>query len=214
MNSPSQDYGGKSNWGLFLTVPICLILIVYFLTSGLKSADRQVAAEALKPAWYTPKTARGDDLANKSMVGNCFLCHAYWVGIPDLNVVRPQFAHSTIQLNHGTNDRCFNCHLIQDRNKYAANDGSGIMHVHVEKLCARCHGLIYNDWQKGTHGVRRGHFLIPTEFEIINFKCTECHDPHSPVFRYKEYTPPPVWPDKFVRRSAEGYKDKQVKEIQ
>ena len=68
MNSPSQDYGGKSNWGLFLTVPICLILIVYFLTTGLKSADRQVAAEALKPAWYTPKTARGDDLANKSMV--------------------------------------------------------------------------------------------------------------------------------------------------
>lgn len=68
MNSPSQYYGGKSAWGFFLTVPICLILIVYFLTSGLKSADRQAAVEALKPAWYTPKTARGDDLANKSMV--------------------------------------------------------------------------------------------------------------------------------------------------
>jgi hypothetical protein len=50
MNSPSQGYGGKSTWGLFLTVPICLILIVYFLTSGLKSTDRQVAAKALKPA--------------------------------------------------------------------------------------------------------------------------------------------------------------------
>jgi len=74
------------------------------------------------------------------------------------------------------------------------------MHVNVEKLCARCHGLIYNDWQNGTHGVRRGHFLTPTEFEIINFKCTECHDPHSPVFQFKEYAPPPVWPDKFVRR--------------
>ena len=155
----------------------------------------------------TPPKPRGaEDLANKSMVGNCFLCHAYWVGIPDPTVVRPKFVHSTIELNHGTNDRCYNCHLIQDRNKYAANDGSGIMHVNVEKLCERCHGLIYKDWQNGTHGVRRGKWRPQKEFEIINFKCTECHDPHSPVFQFKEYAPPPIWPAKFVRRSAEGQK--------
>ena len=115
MNRPSESYGGTSNWGLFITVPICLILIAYFLTSGLKPSDKQAAVENLKTAWYTPKTARGDDLANKSMVGNCFLCHAYWVGIPDPTVVRPRFAHANIELNHGTNDRCFNCHLIHDR---------------------------------------------------------------------------------------------------
>ena len=33
MNTPSQVSGGTSNWGLFVTVPICLILIVYFLAS-------------------------------------------------------------------------------------------------------------------------------------------------------------------------------------
>jgi len=183
MNTPSEGYGGTSNWGLFITVPICLVLMVYFLASGLRSSDRQVAADILKPAWYTPKTARVEDLKNKSMVGNCFLCHAYWVGIPEPDVVRPKFAHSTIQLNHGANDRCFNCHLIQDRNKYAANDGSGIMHVNVEKMCARCHGLIYKDWQSGTHGVRRGQWSPQTAFERTNYKCTECHDPHSPVFQ-------------------------------
>ena len=203
MNTPSQGSGGASSWGLLITIPICLILIIYFLVSGFGSADTQEPEASLKPAWYTPKTARGEILENKSMVGSCYLCHAYWVGIPDPTVIRPKFAHATIELNHGTNDRCFNCHLIQDRNKYTANDGSGIMHVNVEQLCARCHGLIYKDWQGGTHGVRRGQWMPQTEFERINHDCTECHDPHSPDFQFKEYTPPPVWPDKFVRRSAE-----------
>jgi len=194
--------GDHKNWGLIVTIPVCLVLIIYFLVSGLRLPERRTATEPLKSAWYTPKTARGEELENKSMVGNCFLCHAYWVGIPNPHVVRPKFAHSTIKLNHGTNERCFNCHLIQDRNKYTANDGSGIMPVNVVKMCARCHGLIYKDWQSGTHGVRRGQWMPQTEFEITNYKCTECHDPHSPVFQFKEYAPPPVWPDKFVRRGS------------
>jgi len=185
-------------------VPICLLLLSFFLVSGFRPPEKKVTAEALKPDWYTPVTARGEDLKNKSMVGNCFLCHAYWVGIPDPNVVRPQFVHGTVKLNHGANDRCFNCHHILDRNKYTANDGSGIMHVNVEQLCARCHGLIYNDWQSGTHGVRHGQWLPKTAFDRTNPKCTECHDPHSPVFQFKKYTPPPVWPEHFVRQSAEG----------
>ena len=204
MNTSPQGSGGTSNWGLIITVPICLLLLIFFLVSGLRSPEKQVTAEVLKSDWYTPVTAREEDLKNKSMVGSCFLCHAYWVGIPDPDVVRPRFAHGIIKLNHGANDRCFNCHHILDRNKYTANDGSGIMHVNVEQLCARCHGLIYNDWQSGTHGVRRGQWLPKAAFERTNPKCTECHDPHSPVFQFKKYTPPPVWPEHFVRRSAEG----------
>jgi hypothetical protein len=92
--------------------------------------------------------------------------------------------------------------LIQDRNKYTADNGSGIMAVNVEKLCARCHGLIYNDWMAGTHGVRRGQWNARTPFERVTFKCTQCHDPHSPRFSFKDFAPPPVWPAKFVRRLA------------
>jgi len=204
MNTSPQGSGGTSNWGLIITVPICLLLVIFFLVAGFRSPEKQVIAEVLKPEWYTPVTARGEDLKNKSMVGSCFLCHAYWVGIPDPEVVRPQFAHGIIKLSHGSNDRCFNCHHILDRNKYTANDGSGIMHVNVEQLCARCHGLIYNDWQSGTHGVRRGQWLSKSAFDRTNPKCTECHDPHSPVFQFKKYTPPPVWPEHFVRHSTEG----------
>ena len=139
--TPHSSDGGRS-WGLIIAVPVCLVLVLFFLVSGLTTSDIQVETKPLIQTWYTPKTARGEDLENKVMVGNCFLCHAYWVGIPNPEVVKPKFVHSIIKLNHGANDRCYNCHLIQDRNKYLANDGSGIMPGNVENMCARCHKYI------------------------------------------------------------------------
>lgn len=51
-----------------------------------------------------------------------FLCHASWIKVPsDLTDRVPRFTHPTITLNHGKNDRCCNCHLINDRNKFAKN---------------------------------------------------------------------------------------------
>lgn len=202
MASASNGSDDGSKWGLIIAAPVFLVLAVVFVVSSLGPSGPRTTAEALEPSWYTPKTARAEVLENKVMVGNCFLCHAYWVGMPDPQVVRPRFAHHVIKLDHGANDRCYNCHLIQDRNMYTANDGSGIMPVKVEQVCARCHGLIYNDWMKGTHGIRRGKFLAQTAFEIQTFTCTQCHDPHAPRFKFKEYAPPPVWPENFVRRSA------------
>lgn len=199
MNKAPRGSGNDKNWGIFIIVPVCLVLTLYFLISTLMSSKIQATAKPLEPSWYTPRTARDEVLKNKVMVGNCFLCHAYWVGIPDPEVVRPQFAHGVIKLEHGANDRCYNCHLIQDRNKYTANDGSGIMPEIVEMVCARCHGLIYKDWQAGTHGIRRGKWDADSAFDRQTFTCTHCHDPHSPKFQFKTYTPPPVWPDKFVR---------------
>ena len=203
MNPAADGSSGDKNWGILLVVPACAVLFIVFLALSLIAPGEQKAAEPLEPDWYTPATARGEDLKNKVMVGNCFLCHAYWTGIPDPDVVRPPFAHAAIKLDHGANDRCYNCHLIQDRNKFTANDGSGIMPGNVQKLCARCHGLIYKDWLAGTHGVQRGKWMTPAAFELRNFKCTQCHDPHAPIFQFKKYAPPPVWPKHFVRRSAE-----------
>ena len=174
--------------------------------SEFHASEVPATIKPLEPAWYALKTARGEDLKTKTMVGNCFICHTAWIGIPDPDVVRPRFAHSNIKLDHGSNDRCYNCHLIQDRNKYTADDGSGIMHNRVEMLCARCHGLVYKDWVEGTHGLRRGKWSPQTPFERKNFTCTECHDPHSPKFRFKDYAPPPRWPAKYIRRSAEAMK--------
>ncbi len=204
MNNSAAGSSGDKNWGLVLVVPACAVLFILFVVFTLATSDEPTVAQPLEPSWYTPTTARGEDLQNKVMVGSCYLCHAYWTGLPDPDVVRPQFAHAVIKLDHGANDRCYNCHLIQDRNKYTANDGSGIMHTNVEQLCARCHGLIYNDWAAGTHGVQRGQWMAPGAFERQNFKCTHCHDPHAPAFQFEKYTPPPVWPEQIVRQSTEG----------
>ncbi|MGI9569166.1 MAG: hypothetical protein ACR2PH_05395, partial [Desulfobulbia bacterium] len=135
-----------SRLGLFLLLFTFIALTIYFFLPN-SNTSNATHNEPLKPEWYKVETARGDLLANKSIVGNCHLCHAFWVPIPTTNQTStPRFAHANITLNHGSNDRCYNCHQIDDRNKYVANDGSGIMVQTPEKLCERCHGLIYQDW--------------------------------------------------------------------
>jgi hypothetical protein len=94
--------------------------------------------------------------------------------------------------------------MISDRNKYVANDGSGIMPQLPEKLCSRCHGLIYNDWLLGTHGKWIGMWQPIKKSDQTTFTCTECHDPHNPAFRYNVLAPPPIWPDKYIRTEIEG----------
>jgi hypothetical protein len=202
MGNSIDSAGGSKNRGINLVVPLCAALSVLFIGLTLLTSSQKTGSEPLDPRWFTPTTARGEELKHKVMVGNCSLCHAYWTGIPDPDVVRPLFAHAVMTLDHGENDRCYNCHLIQDRNKFTANNGSGIMHTTVELLCARCHGLIYNDWVAGTHGVRRGQWMTPGAFGLQNFKCTQCHDPHAPQFKFSTFAPPPVWPQHIVRSNT------------
>lgn len=76
------------------------------------------------------------------------------------------------------------------------------MAANVENLCARRHGLIDKDRLVGTRGLRRGNWKTPTVFNLQNFKSTECHAPHSPVFKFKTYAPSPVWPMHYVSSSA------------
>jgi len=197
-----SDSQTASRFWLIVTVPICLLLAVAFLlTRGGTGTAGSRPAPVLQPAWYMPELPREKERKNAVMVGNCFLCHAFWVRQPpDPTVRQPRFAHVAIRLDHGSNDRCYNCHLINDRNKFVRNDGSGIMPETPEQVCRRCHGLIYNDWKNGTHGVRRGKWLVQGRFDQEIFTCTNCHDPHSPRFRFTDFAPAPTWPAKFIRK--------------
>ncbi|NNK96585.1 MAG: hypothetical protein HKP41_19735 [Desulfobacterales bacterium] len=198
----------ETRLGLLLLTLVLISLAVFFLFQTLSSSTITSSQGQLNPEWYTLTTARGNELDNKSIVGNCHLCHAYWVPIPTSEQTRnPRFAHANIQLKHGTNDRCYNCHQISDRNQYVANDGSSIMVQIPEKLCERCHGLIYKDWLAGTHGKWTGKWQPETPRERRTYTCTQCHDPHNPAFKYMTIAPPPVWHDKFIRTEAEGVHD-------
>ena len=191
-------------WWLIFPIPLFVLLSFYFLYRTFPLAPAAADPAPLKAEWYTLTTARGQELANKSMVGNCFICHAYWVPIPrSTENSRPRFAHANITLNHGKNDRCYNCHMISDRNKYVADNGSGIMPQLPELLCSRCHGLIYDDWLNGTHGKWTGMWKPNKKNDRRRYTCTQCHDPHNPAFKYNVVAPPPVWPDKYIRNLNE-----------
>lgn len=192
-------------WWLILLVPLFLGLAVFFLYQTFTISPPAAVTQRLKPEWYTLSTSRGEIREHNSIVGNCFICHAFWVPIPtSMQNSDPRFAHSHITLSHGSNDRCYNCHDVTDRNKYVANDGSGIMPQIPEQLCKRCHGLIFNDWLKGTHGKWTGMSSPRRLGDQQTYTCVECHDPHDPKFKYTIIAPPPVWSEKFIRTETKG----------
>jgi hypothetical protein len=89
--------------------------------------------------------------------------------------------HRDIVLDHGLNDRCFNCHDREDRNRLALRGGRTVAYSNVPRLCAKCHGPTYRDWQLGMHGKSLGQWN-PRSPGQRRLQCSECHDPHAPAF--------------------------------
>ena len=110
----------------------------------------------------------------------CSDCH----GVFDSRVVDPPVdlkQHAHIELRHGMNDRCYNCHGREDRNKLLLHGGVEIGYDQVEMLCAKCHGTTYRDWQVGMHGRTNGSWDKGSGRQV-RLKCTQCHDPHAPAY--------------------------------
>ncbi|MBL4809938.1 MAG: hypothetical protein JKY43_07785 [Phycisphaerales bacterium] len=121
-----------------------------------------------------------------SMEMRCNHCH--FIDMKTRDQARVLVQHTDIELSHGSNDACLNCHDSADREKLTLRNGETVGFDHVEQLCAQCHGPIYRDWQKGIHGKTIGYWdtdLGPA----TKLSCTECHDPHSPA-----YDPMPLLP--------------------
>jgi len=203
----SEERGGKVL--TTVVIPGCILLIFIFFLWG---ADKPPIPqpEPLKATWYEVRTARDSILENTVMPGNCFICHS--VQVPDPDVIRPQFAHATIKLDHGVNNRCYNCHHIYDRDKLAGDGEKKVMFANTDKLCAKCHGIIYRDWLAGTHGRRAERWLLAEGEMAVNPTCTQCHDPHAPKFKYDSIAPAPTWPDKTIRHGREGREDNPASE--
>ncbi|MGD9688244.1 MAG: hypothetical protein AB7K52_05280 [Phycisphaerales bacterium] len=96
--------------------------------------------------------------------------------------------HQDIRLNHGLNDRCVNCHDERDRERLTLRDGTTVPFAETPMLCAQCHGTVFRDWQRGTHGKTLGSWVTGAP-EQQRLNCNQCHDPHSP--RYDPYVPLP-----------------------
>jgi hypothetical protein len=128
-----------------------------------------------------PRQALGDPptIQNGQYRQTCSECHALF---PSPEVVRdPLLQHTHIVLDHGLNDRCYNCHSRENRDLLVKHGGETIGFAAAPELCSQCHGTVFRDWQDGIHGRTTGSWETNAPAQR-RLGCNECHDPHSPAY--------------------------------
>lgn len=112
---------------------------------------------------------------------SCQECHALFESSDTPAGVEARFQHQDIDLDHGRNDHCYNCHDQSNRNLLRLHGGKTTTFDQSSLLCAQCHGTTHRDWQQGMHGKTMGSWRNedPRQRRLA---CVECHDPHSPAF--------------------------------
>lgn len=148
-----------------------------------------------------PRRTKGLDLVKLGWTYNCNECHRLLE--PRWHWDRPMVEHEGIRLNHGNNRFCLNCHHPKNRNAFVDDDGSEISQDNVVQLCARCHGVVFRDWEAGVHGRRNGHWDV-TKGDRTQLRCIQCHDPHDPKFKAMTALPGPTYPARAAGARPEG----------
>jgi len=139
-----------------------------------------------------PRKTVGLDLVKAGWTYNCMECHKLFPARWHYHD-RPFVEHKDIKLEHGNNRFCLNCHHPTNRNAFVDYDGSQIAEADVVRLCAKCHGTIYRDWQAGVHGRENGYWNT-TMGDKTRLRCIQCHNPHSPKFKPMKPLPPLRYP--------------------
>lgn len=119
---------------------------------------------------------------------NCNACHQVFESDPATTATTDY--HTDIQLSHGMNNRCANCHDTSDHERLVLRDASTVAFVQSPQLCAQCHGTTFRDWERGTHGKTLGSW-DPASENQRRLSCIECHDPHAPRYEPVEPLPGP-----------------------
>lgn len=149
-----------------------------------------------------PRTTKGLDLVKSGWAYNCMECHKLFPARWHYDD-RPFNEHKDVQLDHGNNRFCLNCHHATNRNAFVDYDGAEIAQSDVVKLCAKCHGTTYRDWQAGVHGRQNG-FWNADLGDKTKLRCIQCHDPHSPKFKAIKPLAPLKYPPRAANPPNEG----------
>jgi hypothetical protein len=167
-----------------LWIPAALLIFTGLLALGGWSFTLPFSGPTPVPTWATDTTpVRQPRLQPLYEVGVftycCSECHRI---IPSpLETDRTLTQHREINLRHGINTRCFNCHHRTNRDAFVDDYGNEIPWDQPQLLCAKCHGPVYRDWQHGSHGRTNGYW-DPKQGKQTRRRCIECHDPHCPPF--------------------------------
>lgn len=176
--------------GFLLPIGFLALAGVLFATSGGPEIPIDPAA-AVDPAMLIvgPRRQAMTDppqIIVEGLPENCNACHQI---LDSENKTGAALAfHNDVILTHGMNNRCLNCHDSGNRELLTLRDGTTIPYSRTPLLCAQCHGTVYRDWERGTHGKTLGSWRTGTD-EQRRLTCNQCHNPHSP--RYDPYPPLP-----------------------
>jgi hypothetical protein len=149
------------------TVRAVLVPVALFVLAGVLWAEPWRFVSPVPPATMAGFTY------------HCSDCHRLFPSPPE--TTRSLTWHRDIELHHGINDRCFNCHNRTNRDTFIDDWSREIPYDQPQLVCGKCHGPVYRDWLHGSHGRTNGYWDTqkgPQERR----KCIECHDPHVPPF--------------------------------
>lgn len=177
----------------YLIAPVFLCLACWFLwgPSLLDISDKQAAATPIGEIGNAPVRIVSPNMPYIISGGyelKCMDCHRIFES-PDITPKRLT-QHLDIKLNHGLNEQCLDCHDNDNRNELVLAGGITVSFQQVHLLCAKCHGPIYRDWQKGMHGRTNGYWDT-NQGERKRLSCIQCHDPHQPAFSSMKTYPGP-----------------------
>lgn len=122
----------------------------------------------------------------------CSSCHEDFDSPPVQGDLVGEHAAIHDSFDHGLNTSCMNCHNREDRDAYIDHDGTSIPASNPARLCAKCHGPTFRDWENGIHGRQNGYW-DRSRGERTKLLCVQCHDPHSPKFPLMAPDPPPPY---------------------
>jgi hypothetical protein len=177
---------------VLLIGPVFLVAAAWFVwgpdLTPVPSADRvpPSPADIIPRPWRQMMTEPVIEVAGFRK--KCMECHALFMSTPETPFRLNQ--HRNIIQAHGMNDRCFNCHDREDRNKLALPGRKTVAFGESPRLCATCHGTTYRDWQVGMHGRTTGSWDEASGRQS-RLSCCQCHDPHAPAFPFMAALPGP-----------------------
>jgi hypothetical protein len=186
----STDKNGKIPlWAAATAVGGLALLAAVFALNLLGNGPALDVIPKLSPDYADPATVRK---VRKDMTFDGAPCQSCHDGVDPMqgDPKKKGVFHEKIEIKHGRNENCFNCHNRKQPADFSDFDGSPIKLEHVELLCAKCHGTTFRDWNNGAHGRRTGFWDVAKGGPKPTV-CIACHNPHWPVFKALQAAPAP-----------------------
>jgi hypothetical protein len=189
--TPESEFtkrGLPSHWVAAVLFAAALLLLLNLLPFR-----SPVEARTTTPSWATDATPvrSPKDRPEYQQAVYSYRCSGCHIIIPtSTEVPHERTQHREIHLEHGINARCLNCHHPTNRDAFVDDAGSEIPWNEPWRVCSKCHGPVYRDWQHGAHGRTNG-FWDKGQGEQTRLRCIDCHDPHHPTFEPLQPAPGP-----------------------